>query len=109
MVFYLYAKKYKTRSNGSKDMAIRRIEQSDWLRGQMPVSRELEFSQTCGFRRMIEKHNGFHVRPLLAKTNDSILHKSPKPLIWGTFGLIWAKREFSQKIGLRHFLSSMNL
>ena len=33
MVFYLYAKNYKKRSNGSKDIAIRRIERSDWSKG----------------------------------------------------------------------------
>ena len=108
MVFYLYAKNYKKRSNGSKDIAIRRIERCDWSRGKMLISRELEFYQTCGFRRMIEKHNSFHFRPLLAKTNDSILQKSPKTLILGTFGLIWAKREFSQKIGLCHFFAFMD-
>ena len=31
-VFYLYAKNYKKRSNGSKDIAMRRIERSNWLR-----------------------------------------------------------------------------
>ena len=30
MVFHLYTKKYKKRSNGSIDIAITRIEQSDW-------------------------------------------------------------------------------
>ena len=32
MVFHLYTKKYKKRSNGSIDIAITRIEQSDWSR-----------------------------------------------------------------------------
>ena len=64
MVFYLYAKKYKKRSNGSKDIAIRRIEQSGWSKGEMPISRKPDFSQTCGFRRMIENHN---ILPFLTK------------------------------------------
>ena len=75
MVFYLYAKEYKKRSNGSKDIAIRRIERPDWSRGEMPISREPDFSQTCGFHRMIENHNIFHFKPFLTKTNDSILYK----------------------------------
>ena len=32
MVFYHYAKKYKKRLNGSKDMAVWKIKQSDWPR-----------------------------------------------------------------------------
>ena len=91
MIFYLDAKNYKKRLNGSKDIAIRRIERCDWSRGKMNISRELEFCQTCGFLRMIEKHNSFHFRPLLAKTNDSILRKSPKTLFLGTFGLIFSQ------------------
>ena len=78
MVFYLYTKNYEKRSNGSKDIAIRRIERSDWSRGEMPISREPDFSQTCDFRKMIENHNIFHFKLSLIKTNDSILHKCPK-------------------------------
>ena len=70
MLFYVYAKNYKKQSNGSKDIAIWRIELSDWSRGQMPISREPEFSQTC---------NIFCFKPFLATSNDSILHKSRKP------------------------------
>ena len=108
MVFYLYAKNYKKRSNSSKDIAIRRIERSDWSKGEMPISREPDFSQTCGFRRMIENHNIFHFKPFLAKTNDSIFHKSPKTLILGTFGQIWAEQDFFRKIGLCHFFAFMD-
>ena len=97
MVFYLYAKNYKKRSNGSKDITIRRIELSDWSRGEMPISREPDFSQTCGFRRMIENHNIFRFKPFLVTSNDSIFHKSPKKTILGTFGQIWAKPDFFPK------------
>ena len=44
MVFYLHAKKYKKRLNGSKDIVIWKIEQSDWSRAFAHKSRELEFS-----------------------------------------------------------------
>ena len=108
MVFYLYTKKYKKRSNGSKDIEIRRIERSDWSKGEMPISREPDFSQTCGFRRMIENHNIFRFKPFLATSNDSIFRKSPKTLILGTFGQIWAKRDFSRKIRLCHFSAFMD-
>ena len=108
MVFYLYAKNYKKRSNGSKDIAIRRIERSDWSKGEMPISREADFSQTCGFHRMIENHNIFRFKPFLATSNDSILHKSPKTLILGTFGQIWAEQDFFPKIGICHFFVFMD-
>ena len=108
MVLYLYAKNYKKRSNGSKNITIRRIKLSDWSRAKMPISREPDFSQTCGFRRMIENHNIFRFKPFLATSNDSIFHKSPKTLFLGTFGLIWAERDFSRKIRLRHFSAFMD-
>ena len=107
MLFYFYAKNYKKRSNGSKDI-IWRIELSDWSRAKMPISRKPDFSQTCGFRRMIENHNIFHFKPFLATSNDSILHKSPKTLILGTFGQIWAKPDFFRKIGLCYFSAFMD-
>ena len=109
MVLYLYAKKYKKRLNGSKDIAITRIEQFDWSRTFQPKSREPDFSQTWGLRRKLDNNKMLHFRPLLAKTNDSILHKSPKKPILGTFGQIWAERDFSRKIRLCHFSTFMNL
>ncbi len=38
-------KNYKKRSNGSKDIAIPRMEQSDWSRALETISREPDFSQ----------------------------------------------------------------
>ena len=108
MVLYLYAKNYKKRSNGSKNITIRRIELSDWSRAKMPISREPDFSQTCGFRRMIENHNIFRFKPFIAISNDSIFRKIPKPPILGTCGQIWAKPDFFRKIGLCHFFAFMD-
>ena len=48
-------------------------------------SRELEFSQIWDFRRKLANHNTLHFRSFLAKTNDSILRKSPKTLFLGLF------------------------
>ena len=81
--------------NGSKDIAIRRIEQSDWTRALEPKSREPDFSQKRGFRRKLDNNKTLHFMPFLAKTNDSIFHKRPKTLILGTFGQIWAEPEVS--------------
>ena len=45
MVFYLHAKKYKKWLNGSKDIVIWKIEQSDWSRAFAQKSWEWEISQ----------------------------------------------------------------
>jgi len=78
MVFYLHAKKYKKRLNGSKDIVIWKIERSDWSRAFAPKSREREFSQIWDLCRKLANHKTLHFRSFLAKTNDSILHESPK-------------------------------
>ena len=109
MVFYLYAKDYKRWLNGSKDTANTKIEQSYWLRGFEPKSREPEFSRTWGLHRKLDNNKMLHFWPFIAKTNYSNLRKSSKTLILGTFGQIWAEREFSRKIRLCYFSSSLNL
>ena len=47
-----------------------------------PKSRELEFSQIWDLRRKLANHKTLHFRSFLAKTNDSILHESPKKTIY---------------------------
>ena len=51
-----------------------------------PKSREREFSQIWDLRRKLANHKTLHFRSFLAKTNDSILRKSPKTLFLGLFG-----------------------
>ena len=82
MVFYHHAKKYKKRSNGSKDIAIWEIERSDWSRAFKNISQEQEFSRTCGFRRKLVNHKTLRFTPFLAKTNGWIFRKSPKTLFF---------------------------
>ena len=77
MVFYLYAKKYKKRLNGSKDIVIWKIEQSDWSIAFTHKSQELEFSQIWGLRRKLANQKTLRFRRFLAKINDSIMHKIP--------------------------------
>ena len=99
MVFYLHAKNYKKRWNGSKDIVISKIEQSDWSRAFAHKSRELRFSQICDLCRKLANHKTLHFRPFLAKTIDSIFHKSPKTLILPFLGPFCPKsreREFSK-------------
>ena len=48
-------------------------------------SREREFSQIWDFHRKLANHKTLHFRSFLAKTNDSILRKSPKTLFLGLF------------------------
>ena len=98
MVFHLDAKKYKKLLNGSKDIVIWKIEWSDWSRAFAHKFREWEFSQIWNWCRKRANHNVLHLRPFLAKTNDSIFHKSPKPLFLGLFGPFFPEI-FSEKSG----------
>ena len=85
MVFYLYAKKYKKRLNGSKDI-IWKIERSDWSGAFMNKSREWEFSQIWDLCRKLANHNTLHFRSFQEKSNDSILRRSPKSPFLPIFG-----------------------
>ena len=50
-----------------------------------PKSREREFFQIWDLRRKLANHITLHFRSFLAKTNDSILRKSPKTLFLSLF------------------------
>ena len=95
-------------SSPSRDISNQRFLQFDWLIAFWAITRDPDFSQTCGFRTVIENHNIFHFKLFLTKTNDSILHKCPKKTILGTFGQIWAERDFPRKIRLCHFFAFMD-
>ena len=97
MVFHLHAKKYKKRLNGSKDIVIWKIKQSDWSRAFAHKSRE--FSQIWDLRRKLANHKMLHFRSFLAKTNDSILHKSPKVYFGAFFHHFWENENFPEKSG----------
>ena len=86
MVFYLHAKNYKKRLNGSNVRVIWKIERSDWSRAFTHKYREWEFSYLWDLRRKLANHNTLYFRSFLAKTNDSIFRKSPKTLFLGLFG-----------------------
>ena len=72
-----------------------------------PKSQKREFSQIWDFCRKLANHNTLHFRSFLAKTNDSILHKSQKNLFLGHFCPFLRKWEFSRKIRLCHFSTFM--
>ena len=55
-----------------------------------PKSGEREFSQIWDLRRNLANLMTLHFGSFLAKTNDSILRKSPKTLFLGLFGPFWA-------------------
>ena len=103
MDVYLHAKNQSDISTPSRDINNQRILQSDWPRAFWPKTRQPEFSQTCGFRRMIENHNIFHLRTLW--TNISWLNfslKSKNPIFgpfWALFAQIWANESFPEKSG----------
>ena len=78
-----------------------------------PKSREWEFSQIWNFHRKLANHKTLHFRSLLARTNDSILCKSPKTLFLpyfcpflGPFCPKSREREFSQIWDLRRKLAN---
>ena len=111
MVIHLYAKKYKKRLNGSKDIAIWKIEWSDWSRAFTYKSQEWEFSQIQDLHRKLANHNTLLFRSFLAKTNDSILHKIPKTLFLGLFGPffpIFPKMRIFPKNRALHFWAFMD-
>ena len=85
IVLYLYAKNYKKRLNGSKDIVIWKIKWSDWSRAFCPKFPEREFSQIWNLHSKLANHKTLHFRPFLAKTNDLILLKSPKTLFLGLY------------------------
>ena len=87
-----HSKNQNETSSPSRDIINQRFLQFDWLISFLAITWDPDFYHTCGFRRMIENHNIFHFKPFLAKTNDSIFHKSPKTQNLGTFGQIWAER-----------------
>ena len=86
---------------------IWKIERSDWSRAFTYKSREREFSQKWGMRRKLANHNMLHFRSFLAKTNDSILLKSPKSPFLPILDPFLGKWEFSRKIRLCHFSTFM--
>ena len=63
-----------------------------------PKSQEGEFSQIWDLHRKLANHETLHFRSFLAKTNDSILHKSLKTLFLGLFGPFWALFQFLGKM-----------
>ena len=48
---------------------------------------ELDFSQACSFRRMLNDHKNFRFTPIPDKINDFIFLKSPKALYFDPFWL----------------------
>ena len=68
-----------------KQKRLKFSKDTDWSRAFRPKSREWEFSQKCGLRKLAN-HNTLHFRSFLAKTNDSTFHKSPKSLFLPIFG-----------------------
>ena len=93
-------KKYGKRSNSSKDIAVWEIERSDWSRAFKDISREQEFSRTCGFCRKLANQKRLRFMPFLVKTNGWIFCQSPKNIFlpfFGPFLSIFGQIVFSSK------------
>ena len=63
---------------------------------------ELDFSQTCSFRRMLMNHKNFDFTQISDKTNDVIFFKSSKTMFLGHFWPFLSDGNFFQKIQLCH-------
>ena len=62
-----------------KDIAITRIEQSDWSRALESISREPIFSQTWGFRKKLDNNKTLRFRQFLVKLITQFCTKVQKP------------------------------
>ena len=62
MDVYQHAKNQSEGSTPSRDVSDQRFLQSDWSRAFWAITREPDFSETCGFLRMIEDHKDFHFK-----------------------------------------------
>ena len=75
------------------------------LIGQDPfldITWELDFFQTCTFRRMLMNHYNFHFTQVPEETNNMIFLKSPKTMFLGRFRSLLPDGEFFQKMQLSH-------
>ncbi len=89
MVLHHHTKYHPKWSNGSWDIESSKIERSDWPRAFWAINQEPDFSQTCGFHRMIKNHNILQFTSFPEKTNENFFCKSPKTLFLGHFGPIF--------------------
>ena len=85
---YLHAENQANWPFRSRDIAVLRILQSDWLRTFWPISPEPEFSQIWGLCSLFANHKSFHFRLNAKKVNDKILQKPWKTLFLAHFGPI---------------------
>ena len=68
----------------------------------LAITWELDFSQACSFRRMLMNHKNFHFTQNSDKTNDVILLKSTKTMLWGQFWPFLPEGIFSKNLALSH-------
>ena len=66
------------------------------------ITWETDFSEACGFRRMLLSHKNFHFTQIPDKTNDVIFLKSPKTMFLGHFRSFLPDGELCRKIELLH-------
>ena len=75
------------------------------LIGQEPflaITRELDLSQACSFRRMLMNQKNFHFTQVPDKNNDVIFLKTPKTMFSGHFWPFLPDGDFFQKNRLCH-------
>ena len=108
MILYHHTKNYQNRSSGSWDIQIWKIEQSDWPRAFRTIFGELEFSQTCGFCRIVKNIILNDFREKKVHINGQNFRKNPKNPIFGPILALspkfWENQSFPEKSGSVTFL-----
>ena len=96
---YHHAKYGRIYLSGSWDIEIWKMEQSDWLRAFFKISREPDFSQTCGFRWIMQDTELNKFREFQKYSMTRFWEKYEKPHFLALFPLFPKNQIFPEKSG----------
>ena len=96
---YHHAKYGRIYLSGSWDIEIWKMEQSDWLRAFFKISREPDFSQTCGFRWIMQDTELNKFREFQKHSMTRFWEKYEKPHFLALFPLFPKNQIFPEKSG----------
>ena len=96
---YHHAKYGRIYLRGSRDIEIWKMGQSDWLRAFFKISREPDFSQTCGFRWIMQDTDMNKFREFQKYPMTRFREKYEKPHFLALFPLFPKNQIFPEKSG----------
>ena len=102
---YLHAKKLTLYIQQFLRYLTLKILQSDWPRAYLHLTREPDFSQTCGFNRIIKVIMVHDLNPNNLHISELFFLQDPKNTILGRFLGIIPKTRFVPKIQLTQFFT----